>query len=54
MGATIPMGRAGLPSDIAKAALFFASDDSEFVTAQNVIVDGGESTGTVFSQQGLN
>lgn len=37
----IPMGRFGTPSDIARAALFLASDDSAFMTGQSLIVDGG-------------
>jgi 3-oxoacyl-[acyl-carrier protein] reductase len=37
----IPMQRAGLPSDIANAVLFFCSPASQFVTGQALIVDGG-------------
>ena len=37
----IPMGRFGEPDEIAKAALFLASDDSSFVTASTFVVDGG-------------
>ncbi|TNE38278.1 MAG: SDR family oxidoreductase [Alphaproteobacteria bacterium] len=36
-----PIRRAGLPEDIAKAALFLASDDSSFVNAADLLVDGG-------------
>ncbi|WP_373084588.1 SDR family NAD(P)-dependent oxidoreductase [Sneathiella sp.] len=36
-----PIRRAGLPEDIAKAALFLASDDSTFVNAADIVVDGG-------------
>jgi len=39
----IPMGRFGEPGEIAKAALFLASDDSTFVTASSFLVDGGLS-----------
>ena len=39
----IPMGRFGEPDEIAKAALFLASDDSSFVTASAFLVDGGLS-----------
>src|SRR6476661_2095240 len=39
----IPMGRFGEPEEIAKAALFLASDDSSFVTATAFLVDGGLS-----------
>lgn len=36
-----PMGRLGRPEEIAAAALFLASDDSSFMTATYVVVDGG-------------
>jgi NAD(P)-dependent dehydrogenase (short-subunit alcohol dehydrogenase family) len=39
----IPMGRFGEPGEIAKAALFLASEDSSFVTASAFLVDGGLS-----------
>jgi NAD(P)-dependent dehydrogenase (short-subunit alcohol dehydrogenase family) len=38
---TIPMGRIGEPDEIAKAALFLASDDSSFITGIELFVDGG-------------
>ncbi|MFM8530087.1 MAG: glucose 1-dehydrogenase [Ilumatobacteraceae bacterium] len=37
----IPMGRFGEPIEIAKGALFLASDDSGWMTGQSLIVDGG-------------
>ena len=37
----IPMGRFGEPIEIAKGALFLASDDSSFMTGQSLLVDGG-------------
>ncbi len=40
-----PIAKPGLPVDIAKACLFFASDDSEFVTGTHLLVDGGMHVG---------
>jgi 3-oxoacyl-[acyl-carrier protein] reductase len=38
---TIPLGRVGEPSDIGKAAVYFASDDGAWVTGKILRVDGG-------------
>ena len=37
----IPMGRFGEANEIAKAALYLATDDSSFVTGTTFLVDGG-------------
>ncbi len=39
---SIPMGRLGLPSDVAGAAAFLASDDAAYITGTTIIVDGGQ------------
>lgn len=36
-----PLGRLGVPEDIARAVAFFVSDDAEFITGQILSVDGG-------------
>ena len=36
-----PMGRYGMPTDIANAAVFLAADESVFVTGSDIVVDGG-------------
>jgi 3-oxoacyl-[acyl-carrier protein] reductase len=39
--ASIPLGRLSLPSDVATAAVFFASDEAAFITGACLEVDGG-------------
>ncbi len=36
-----PLGRLGTPEDVARAVLFFASPQSDFVTGQVLLADGG-------------
>jgi NAD(P)-dependent dehydrogenase (short-subunit alcohol dehydrogenase family) len=39
--ALIPLGRIGQPDDVAKAAVFLASDDAAFITGVELFADGG-------------
>jgi 3-oxoacyl-[acyl-carrier protein] reductase len=41
--ATIPMGRFAQAEDVAKTALFLASDDAAFISGADIYVDGGRS-----------
>ena len=41
VGLAVPLGRMGRPADIAGAAVFLASDDACYITAQTLNVDGG-------------
>jgi NAD(P)-dependent dehydrogenase (short-subunit alcohol dehydrogenase family) len=43
----IPMRRFGTPEDVAKVALFLASDESAYTTGESIMVDGGMSLNLV-------
>jgi NAD(P)-dependent dehydrogenase (short-subunit alcohol dehydrogenase family) len=40
-----PIGRVGQASDVAAAAVFYASDEAEFITGTTVLIDGGMTAG---------
>lgn len=44
-----PLGRSGLPSDIAEAVLYFLSDAGSYVTGQALVVDAGVTSGASMS-----
>ncbi len=48
----IPYGRIGEPEDVAKAAVWLASDDSDYVNGTTLFVDGGMSLYPGFSENG--
>ena len=37
----IPLGRYSVPADLVGTAAFLASSDSDYMTGQNILVDGG-------------
>jgi D-sorbitol dehydrogenase (acceptor) len=41
VGEAVPLGRMGVPEDLTGAALFLASADADYITAQTLNVDGG-------------
>src|SRR5207245_3423370 len=43
----VPMKRLGQPQDVARVALFLASEESSYITGQVITVDGGLSLGAV-------
>ena len=40
----VPLGRAGIPLDIARLAVFLCSDDAEFIIGQTLVADGGTTS----------
>ena len=50
LGDLIPCGFAGTPLDIAKVAVFLASDDARYLVGQTIVVDGGTTSWMSFSE----
>jgi glucose 1-dehydrogenase len=48
----VPYGRIGEPSDVAQAAVWLASDASDYVTGTTLFVDGGMSLYPGFQDNG--
>ena len=47
-----PLGRSGIPGDIANTAAWLASDDASYVTGQAIVVDGGLTAGRQIAELG--
>lgn len=45
-----PVGRVGKPEDIAQACLFFCNPQNDFITGQNLIVDGGMTKKMIYNE----
>jgi NAD(P)-dependent dehydrogenase (short-subunit alcohol dehydrogenase family) len=45
----IPMARFGTPEEVAQSVLFLASDDSSYITGEELNIDGGVLAGTASS-----
>ncbi len=45
-----PIPGAGLPQDIAHAAVFLASDEATFINGHDLVIDGGLSSGRLWSE----
>lgn len=52
-GATVPVGRAGTPADIAHACLFLASAKSDYITGTTIKMDGGSTVAASPGRAGI-
>ena len=51
IGSRSPLGRAGLPSDIAETMLFLFGDAGSYITGQTIVVDAGITSGAVMTSR---
>jgi NAD(P)-dependent dehydrogenase (short-subunit alcohol dehydrogenase family) len=49
-----PIGRIGQPGDVAAAAVFYASGQSEFITGTTLLIDGGMTAGYLQRERGAD
>jgi NAD(P)-dependent dehydrogenase (short-subunit alcohol dehydrogenase family) len=54
VGAANPLGRIGMPDDVAAAIVFLASDEAAFITGAELVVDGGVSNKLALPVVGIN
>lgn len=52
LGAHAPQGRAGTSEEVARAAVYLASEESSYVTGHNLVVDGGMTIGLSMEEMG--
>ena len=50
--ARIPLGRFGESTDVATAICFLASDEADWITGHDLVIDGGQTLGTPFPLPG--
>lgn len=46
-----PSGRVGKPSDVARAVLFLTHPDNDFITGENVVIDGGMTRKMIYEEE---
>ncbi|MEU0075871.1 SDR family oxidoreductase [Streptomyces sp. NPDC006332] len=51
LAAGLPLGRIGTPEDVARAVVWLASDEAEWVTGADLLVDGGTRVRTAYSDR---
>jgi len=52
LGSFTHQGRPGFPREIASVAVFLACDESSYITGQNIVVDGGMTSGITWKDLG--